>query len=196
MRSETPVNQWEFSAYQVSLQPIAQVHQMQMRAWRNQPEIRQQMLDTALISEEQQLAWFKKASYDPKQLHWIVQFRDRLIGVTNVKSLEMGKSAAQASVLEPGLYIGDHTYQNNIIAFAPSLAMYDFCFAHFSVQQFRAVVKSSNTQAMKYNEKLGYQIISQGDVCVLELNYNQYTEQTVILRQLLSRERKATNVKR
>ncbi len=196
MRSDTPVNQWEFSAFQVSLTPIAEAHQAQIRAWRNQPEIRQQMLASEEISEEQQQAWFKKTKYDPKQLHWIVHFRDRPIGVTNVKSLEMGKAASQATVLEPGLYIGEQAYQNNIIAFAPTLAMYDFCFEHFNVQQFRAIVKSSNTQAMHYNEKLGYQQVEEGELCVLELNIEDYRQHTKTIRQFLSRERKATTVKR
>lgn len=191
MRSDSPVNTFEISAYQVDLLPMVAEYQAQLRGWRNQDEIRQQMISQDLISEEQQQAWFCKTQYDPKQLHWVVRFRDRLIGATNVKSLETGKSVQQATLLEPGLYIGDQKYQGNIVAFAPTLAMYDFCFNELSTKRFRAVVKQTNDKAMSYNLKLGYEVIEPGELCVLELNYERYQQYTAPIKAFLSRARKA-----
>lgn len=189
MLSDTTVNHYVLGAYQIELMPMAQAHQSLLRGWRNQDEIRRQMISEALISEEQQQAWFKRTERDPKQLHWVVKFRDQLIGATNVKSLETGKTVTEATMLEPGLYIGEQRYQNNIVAFAPTLAMYDFCFAHFSVQRFRAVVKRSNVSAMSYNQKLGYEIIEDNALCVLELEQEGYRQATAMIRQFLSRTR-------
>lgn len=187
MLSDEPVNHYALSGYQVELLPVAQAHQLQLRQWRNQDEIRQQMLSDNLISEEQQQAWFRKTQRDPKQLHWVIRFRQQLIGATNVKSLEPGKSAAEASVLEPGLYIGERRYQGNIVAFAPTLAMYDFCFGSLSTRLFRAVVKRTNQNAMSYNQKLGYQVVEDNELCVLELNQAAYEAATAPIRQFLSR---------
>ncbi|MAJ70883.1 MAG: GNAT family N-acetyltransferase [Alteromonadaceae bacterium TMED7] len=191
MISDTPVNHFRLKAYQVELHPMAQTHQVLMRSWRNQDEIRQQMLSQECISEEQQQSWFKRTQYDPKQLHWVIEFRDTPIGATNVKSLETGKTVQQSAVLEPGLYIGDARYQGNIVAFAPTLAMYDFCFEQLGTQLFRAVVKHTNDKAMAYNRKLGYQLTESGELSVLELNYERYQQYTAPIKQFLSRPRKA-----
>lgn len=191
MLSDEPVNQFTLSAYQVELLPMTQAHQALLRSWRNQDEIRRQMLSATLITEEQQQAWFKKTHLDPKQLHWVIKFRDQLIGATNVKSLEAGKTAEQANLLEPGLYIGERRYQGNIVAFAPTLAMYDFCFDQLGAQRFRAVVKRSNHNAMSYNQKLGYAIVEDNDLCVLELDLESYRLATAPIKQFLSRTRNA-----
>lgn len=193
MLSDEPVNHYALSGYQVELLPMAQTHQEQLRQWRNQDEIRQQMLSDELISEEQQQAWFKKTQRDPKQLHWVIRFRQQLIGATNVKSLETGKAVADACVLEPGLYIGERRYQGNIVAFAPTLAMYDFCFNTLATEVFRAVVKRSNHNAMSYNLKLGYRIVEDNELCVLELNQAEYEAATAPIRQFLSRTPRAKN---
>ena len=50
------------SGYQVTLRPVEQMDLAQMRAWRNDPDIRRFMLSQDEISEEQQQAWFKKIS--------------------------------------------------------------------------------------------------------------------------------------
>ena len=191
MLSDEPVNQFTLSGYQVELLPMTQAHQSQMRSWRNQDEIRQQMLSDEMISEEQQQAWFKKTRLDPKQLHWVIKFRDQLIGATNVKSLETGKTAEQASLLDPGLYIGERRYQGNIVAFAPTLAMYDFCFEQLGTKRFRAVVKRSNQNALSYNQKLGYKIVEDNALSVLELDVENYRQATAPIKQFLSRTRNA-----
>ena len=191
MLSDKPVNHFSLSAYQVELLPMTQAHQGLLRSWRNQDEIRRQMLSDDLISEEQQQAWFKKTQLDPKQLHWVIKFRDQLIGATNVKSLETGNSVAEASLLEPGLYIGERRYQGNIIAFAPTLAMYDFCFDQLGTKRFRAVVKRSNQNALSYNQKLGYVIVEDEELMVLELDVENYRQATAPIKQFLSRTRNA-----
>ena len=191
MLSNKPVNHFSLSAYQVELLPMAQTHQDLLRNWRNQDEIRRQMLSDEPISEEQQQAWFKKTQLDPKQLHWVIKFRDQLIGATNVKSLESGNTVAEAGLLEPGLYIGERRYQGNIIAFAPTLAMYDFCFDQLGTKRFRAVVKRSNQNALSYNQKLGYVIVEDEELMVLELDVENYRQATAPIKQFLSRTRNA-----
>ena len=189
-KNNVPANSYTFSAYQVELRPMAQSHQSLIRTWRNQDEIREQMLDSELISEAQQQKWFEKTQFNTQQLHWIISFRGQFIGVTNVKSLLECKTAAESELLEPGLYIGERRFQGNIVAFAPTLAMYDFCFEQLAAQKFRAIVKRSNQNAMKYNQTLGYQVVEHGSLCVMELERDNYLHASAPLRQFLSRRRK------
>ncbi|NVK57581.1 MAG: GNAT family N-acetyltransferase [Alteromonadaceae bacterium] len=192
MISDTPVNQYSINAYQVSLEPVSDEHQTLLREWRNSPAVREHMLSQSFISEEQQLAWYKQTRIDPKQLHWVVGYRDKLIGSTNVKSLETGVPVTKARLLEPGLYIGEPRYQGNIVAFAPTLAMYDYCFEQLNAECFRALVKATNTAALHYNQKLGYRQVGtaqQGVLCTLELTYDDYVQSTQQIKQFLSRQR-------
>lgn len=181
----------EISAYQVSLRPVAEQDLSLLRAWRNSDFVRENMVSTSLITAEQQSAWFKKISHDETQMHWVIEYRGQPIGSTNVKVPVSGETVFTARALEPGLYIGDEKYQGNILAFAPTLAMYDYCFTHFATNSFQAAVKQSNAAALKYNQQLGYEIINQDDFVHLRLQKEAYERQTVTLKSFLSRSRKS-----
>lgn len=178
--------------YSVVLEPMTAKHQVLLRAWRNAPEIQENMLSQQDISEEQQQAWYKKVQQDPCQWHWLVRYKEQYIGATNVRTICRGETVVSAHCLEPGLYIGEQRYQGNILAFSPTLAMYDYCFATLKVGKFRAVVKSSNSAALNYNQKLGYEVVESGDLFVLELTEANYKKSTQKLKQFLSR----NNIKR
>ncbi|MCW8107603.1 GNAT family N-acetyltransferase [Alteromonas ponticola] len=175
------------TGFQVTLRPVAQNDLSQLRDWRNSDTVRQQMLSTDFISEEQQHAWFKKIQRDDSQQHWVVEYKGQAIGATNIKARFHGDSVNTAKTLEPGLYIGHPDYQGNVIAFAPTLALYDYCFAHLSVESFFAVVKAENKAALKYNQQLGYQVINQSDLIDLRLQKEGFERHTELLRRLLSR---------
>lgn len=174
-------------AYQVTLRPVTEADLPQLRAWRNSETVSRQMLSTATISAEQQLAWYKKIARDPSQSHWVVEYKGMPIGSTNVKARHVGEQTHLAAELEPGLYIGEPAYQGNLLAFAPTLALYDHCFANWQTTVFSAVVKATNTAALKYNQQLGYEIVEQGDLITLHLDKAAYERQTVMIKRMLSR---------
>nr|WP_256444446.1 GNAT family N-acetyltransferase [Aestuariibacter sp. A3R04] len=186
-----PVSTPELSAYQVLLRPIKESDLALLRGWRNSDFVREKMVTTSLISEEQQYAWFKKICHDHTQMHWLIEYRGKPIGATNVKVPVTGETVNTATTLEPGLYIGEPKYQGNILAFAPTLALYDYCFKYMKVDKFRAAVKSTNVAALKYNQQLGYQISSRDDFIHLCLQKEAYERQTVTLKSFLSRLRKS-----
>ncbi len=173
--------------FQVRLRPVEENDLERLRNWRNSASVRQQMLSTDFISDEQQLAWFKKIKRDVSQQHWVVEYKGQPIGATNVKARFHGDTVQSATVLEPGLYIGHPGYQGNIVAFAPTLALYDFCFSRYSVETFFAVVKAENTAALKYNAQLGYQVDKQHELIDLTLQKDTFERHTKVLRRLLSR---------
>lgn len=177
--------------YQVRLRPITAQDLELLRQWRNSDFVRKKMLSTALISEEQQQAWFKKMVTDTSQMHWLIEYRDTPIGAVNVKVTRCRDIVTTAQTLEPGLYIGEPKYQGNIVAFAPSLALYDYCFSVLGTKALHAAVKGDNEAALKYNQQLGYEIDSRGEFITLRLQKASYERQTVTLKSLLSRRGKA-----
>ncbi|QJR81830.1 GNAT family N-acetyltransferase [Alteromonas pelagimontana] len=179
------------TGYSVHLRPVVYSDLEQLREWRNSAFVSKQMLDSQYISAEQQAAWFMKVSRDDSQYHWIVEYQGHCIGSTNIKARHVGERVHTAKELEPGLYIGDPDYQGNILAFAPTLAMYDFCFNELQTQSFHAVVKATNQAAIKYNQQLGYEIVSQQKLLELSLQKEAYERQTVMLKRLLSRTRQS-----
>lgn len=178
------------TGYQVTLKAITEADLEQIRQWRNSDFVRNKMISTERIEIEQQRAWFKKIQQDNTQLHWLIEYKNESIGVTNVRTVVKGQTVESAPMLEPGLYIGHERYHGNLIAFSPTLVMYDYCFAHFNVTQFKAIVKADNTAALKYNQQLGYEIICQGKYYELRLQRDAYERHTEKLKQLLSRQRK------
>ncbi|MCW8090335.1 GNAT family N-acetyltransferase [Alteromonas sp. ASW11-130] len=173
--------------YQICLRPVVESDLATLQAWRNSDAVRQQMLSTELVSSEQQQAWFNKIQRDDSQRHWVVEYKDQAIGATNIKARFHGETVEHATVLEPGLYIGHPDYQGNIIAFAPTLALYDYCFSHLSVETFFAVVKAENRAALKYNQQLGYEVIKNAELIDLNLQKEEFERHTALLRRLLSR---------
>ncbi|MEQ5807014.1 GNAT family N-acetyltransferase [Alteromonas sp. NFXS44] len=191
MRQESLVTVPRIKAWQVTLRPLEEGDLDKLRQWRNSDYVREKMVSTSLITAEQQAAWFQKISHDPSQMHWIIEYKGRPVGSTNVKVPVIGETVVSARVLEPGLYIGEPDYQGNILAFAPTLAMYDYCFSHFNVTEFSAAVKPDNDAALKYNRQLGYEISGQDDFVRLRLQKEAYERQTVTLKSFLSRPRKS-----
>ncbi len=191
MRQESLVTAPRIEAWQVTLRPLEESDLDRLRQWRNSDYVREKMVSTSLITAEQQAAWFQKISHDPSQMHWIIEYKGQPVGSTNVKVPVIGETVISARVLEPGLYIGEPDYQGNILAFAPTLAMYDYCFSHFSVTEFSAAVKPDNDAALKYNRQLGYEISGQDDFVRLRLQKEAYERQTVTLKSFLSRPRKS-----
>lgn len=176
--------------YQVHLRPVSEQDLETLRQWRNSEHVARQMVSSEPISTEQQHAWFQKISRDPSQRHWVVEYKGVPIGATNVKTVVMNQTVDGADILEPGLYIGHPDYIGNMIAFAPTLALYDYCFERLATTRFRARVKPNNTAALKYNQQLGYEIVNQQDFAELHLHKEAYQRQTECLKQWLSRSRK------
>lgn len=175
------------TGYQVTLRPVELSDLDMLRQWRNSPQVSQYMLSQSMITQEQQLAWFKKVERDDSQQHFMISYKDTLIGSLNIKSKLVGESLAQASVIEPGLYIADNRYRNNIIAFSPTLLINDYCFEQLNCDKLVAVVKSDNHAALNYNEKLGYKVVKQGELIEIELNFDDYQDHSKTLKALLSR---------
>lgn len=182
--------------YQVVLRPIVKSDIEQLRLWRNSATVQAHMLDQREITAAQQAEWFEKIQHDEREQHWLIFFRDKPIGSINLKCVDDSSVLGSAKTVFAGLYIGEPAYQANIIAFAPSLALYDFCFECLCVTRFKAVVKASNQAALNYNERLGYRVVGGDAEIEIVLDRAAYTESTGALKALLSRGTGRSNILR
>lgn len=181
----------ELSGYQVILKEVCEDDIECIRQWRNDPGVSRYMLSQDIISAEQQRTWFNKIQRDDSQQHFVIHYKNQAIGVANIRACYSGESLKTARAIEPGLYIAREKYRNNILAFAPTLVLNDYCFEYLACKQLKAVVKGDNLAALNYNQKLGYQIEkhSESPVELIEIRLNKadYQQHTVQLKALLSR---------
>jgi RimJ/RimL family protein N-acetyltransferase len=177
----------ELSGYQVELREVGEDDLEQLRNWRNDPLVNQFMISQQEITIDQQQAWFKKIQRDKAQQHFVIRYKNSAIGYANLKARGLGNTLAQSSVIEPGLYIANEQYRNNILAFSPTLLLNDYCFDSLGVEKLLALVKQSNLAALNYNKKLGYTVVKQGELVEIELTAKNYKMHTEKLRALLSR---------
>ncbi|WP_048689731.1 GNAT family N-acetyltransferase [Catenovulum maritimum] len=178
----------KLSAYAVNLAQLAEPDIEQVRLWRNTDFVRKQMVNQDLISREQQQAWFYSLGQKQDQQHFMIDYKSQPIGVINIRALDTN-SLLTAKQAEVGLYIGNDKYQNNFIAFAPSLVINDYAFTHLKIDRLASKVRKTNLAALKYNQQLGY-LIGEDDndeFNAIELTADNYNKATTQIKNWLSR---------
>ena len=175
------------SGYQIELRQVSQDDLDLVRQWRNDPNVAQFMLSQQTISQEQQQAWYNKICSDPSQAHYMICYKSQRIGVINIRACYQHEDLANARAIEPGLYIGFEKYRNNLLAFAPTLLINDYCFDTLQVSTLKAVVKSDNQAALNYNLKMGYKIDKKHELVEISLTKNNYEQGSKLLKSMLSR---------
>ncbi len=175
------------SNYSVTLRSVALEDIEQLRLWRNSEHVRRFMLSDESISVEQQKAWFEHIQRAQNQYHFVIDYKGEPIGSCNIKTRGHEPNIKRAHHFECGLYIGNPKFIGNIIAFAPTLVMNDYCFDTLNATRLHAVVKPDNVAALRYNEKLGYEIVSRGSLIEIELTRENYEGRSAKLKQFFNR---------
>lgn len=146
----------EVSAFNVVLKPLLSDDLEQLRLWRNSPEISSQMLDQREISTVQQQSWFERICSDKRQMQFVIYYKNQKVGACNLKS-PTALAVAECDSIETGFYLGEAKYRGTILAFFAALALNQYCFEQLAVRTLKAVVKNTNSAALRFNEQLGYQ---------------------------------------
>lgn len=185
------------SGYGVELLPVAEQHLELLRHWRNDSAISQFMVDKSEISEQQQISWFKTLCHINSQQHFVICYKDSIIGAANIKEQnqlpiinqrETNNIQDKRLKIEPGIYLGDEKFRNNVLAFAPSLVLLDYCFEQLAVSRLYAKVHVANSAALNYNRKLGYCQVSEMNSWIsIELTHADYQRATEAVKQFLLR---------
>ncbi|GBL04610.1 GNAT family N-acetyltransferase [Glaciecola sp. KUL10] len=180
------------SGYGIELRPIEESDLEQLLEWRNRHDIRIMMKNQGLISFDSHVAWFKALGTKSTQQHFAIDYKSTLIGSANVSLIESTSDSTQMQ-FEPGLYIGHEGYKGNIVAFAPSLVLNDYCFDYLGAKRLVATVLLQNKAAIAYNTKLGYQAMSEQctegekEWLIMGLQKQEYQHATKMIRGFLSR---------
>lgn len=143
---------FSFTRYGVTLEPLKEGQAEMVRHWRNTPRIRELMLDTDIITEEQQRSWFQKVWNDPKQIYFLIYFKAQPIGVASLVNIDTDQATA-----EPGMYIYDGKYQGNILPFSAAFALNDIAFEVLKLTCLHGKIFESNKASLRFHSACGYQ---------------------------------------
>jgi UDP-4-amino-4,6-dideoxy-N-acetyl-beta-L-altrosamine N-acetyltransferase len=157
------LNAQEITGFGVSLRPIQEADLETVRAWRNHIDVARYMIDRRRISMQQQRQWFARVKADTSQQHYLMVYREQAIGVINIKASDQ-QPLNNSQCIEVGMYLAPGSrYRGTLIAFAPAMAINQFCFQVLGVPQLKAVVLADNDKALRFNEQLGYEVAASTD---------------------------------
>lgn len=148
------------SKYGIELTPLVSKELELVRGWRNDPAVADQMFFQTEISPEMQQTWFD--SLDESNLYWMIVHNTKRIGVINVKNINWTDRTGEA-----GIFIGEASYRNSPISMMAIAAMMDVFFDYFGFSELRATIKKGNENAVDFNLKLGYQLVSETETAFL-----------------------------
>ncbi|GEK09532.1 GNAT family N-acetyltransferase [Pseudoalteromonas peptidolytica] len=172
--------------YAIELHQLTHDDMEQVFSWRNQPDVRANMLDDKPIAIAQHQAWFSAMLKSDREAHYKIIVKEKEIGVVNIRA---NTALSDASEAEIGIYIADNDYKGNLVAFSPSLLLIDYAFEELGINALGSVVKAENREALRYNEVLGYTLAptdSQG-LIKIRLTPDAYITATKRIKTFLSR---------
>ncbi len=177
------------SGFGVSLRRITQADIEQVRAWRNQDFVRNQMFQSELITEVQQVAWFDTVN-NPFNYYFIIEENDKPIGVIYAKNVN-----PESMVGEGGIFIGEQPYLTTDFPGRASILLLYFCFNKLGLNSSLIRVKKGNEAALWYNQFLGYNVkLHQGEEIVLSLTKEAFEDSMVVSRILRTLRRESVQL--
>lgn len=136
--------------YGITLEPLNSESIEIVRKWRNQTQVSQFMKYQKIISEEEQLDWFKKNQQSNSE-YYIIKKEQHQIGMIHLNQINKENKSAEA-----GLFIGNNSFNGTGITLGASLLLLHHAFTTLKLQIIFAKVKNNNNNAIKYNQFLGF----------------------------------------
>lgn len=134
-----------------------------LRQKRNSQNIRERMVFQEIVTEKQQLEWFKSID-NMHNLYLIIHYEGKKIGIINGKNADF-----DARTSEGGIFIWDQDYINSMVPVLCSIIMHDYNFYVCEFEKTFIKVLKNNTAAIKFNKSFGYEIL---DIDTVENYYN------------------------
>lgn len=153
MNTQDPSRKWDFHRYGVSLSKFIESDIEMVRQWRNTPKISQQMLDKTYITEKQQQTWYQRLIQDESQQYFLAYFKEQAIGVVSLTKIDLLGGTA-----EPGMYIYNDDFINNIVPFCVAFALNDFAFEELQLKRLYGKIYHTNRASIRFHEASGYQV--------------------------------------
>lgn len=172
--------------YGITLKRVVEGDLEEIRFWRNQNFISENMIYREEISKQDQLRWFQSINNKLNYYFIIINDEGDRIGVINSKDVDLQKGEG-----EGGIFIWNQEVWNTQVPSLASLVLLNFSMLMLnSFKCSKIKVLKANSTAIKYNQSLGYVITNDFEQCdylEMKLTKNSYLEATSKLRMKLSK---------
>jgi UDP-4-amino-4,6-dideoxy-N-acetyl-beta-L-altrosamine N-acetyltransferase len=121
--------------------------------WRNQPHVRQNLIDQSIISLEQQKKWFSSID-KTKEIYWIIVCDGTPIGLAFCKDINLEEYS-----FESNIFIGEELALGSTIPVEAALLISALFFNLLGFQKAYSKVMKNNFAAEILDRRLGYQKI-------------------------------------
>jgi len=138
--------------YGITLERLKEEDIELVRLWRNSDPVRLNMKYRDLISPEQQKQWFQSINNFQNNF-LLIHYKDEKIGLLNDKNVDW-----EARTSESGIFFGIPAYYNTFVPYLVSVAGIETTFFLLGWKKQFAHILHSNTNAIKFNLELGYQL--------------------------------------
>ncbi|MFP8965839.1 hypothetical protein ACKC9G_04605 [Pokkaliibacter sp. CJK22405] len=137
-----------------------------VRQWRNHESVRQHMFTQEVISAEQHQRWVEKLKTREDLTLFVAFYGDDPLAVASVSSMD-DQPLALSQHLEAAIYrvppmpaaTGEISPPASpMLAFAPAMALNDWCFSLNDKIVLWARVLEANTTAQRFNDSMGYEV--------------------------------------
>lgn len=139
--------------YGIMLEQLAPDHLEMVRLWRNQDFIRTNMQFSEILSRDDQERWFSELDSE-RNLYWVIRTHKYPIGLIHIKNLDVESLTGEA-----GIFVGEPSYLEMPQPMLAILFMMELAFYALGLKSLKAKIKSGNTIAINFNQKLGYQLV-------------------------------------
>lgn len=183
MMQDKPLKIVGYGAY---LRSIEEKDIQKIRVWRNQEEVRSKLFDSSIITEEDQIKWYR--SLDSNKGRYFIFGREDAVeedaGVMFIKNLEWkepdeSRGEKHITSCEYGVFIGDLARMSSTLIFRASILLYDYLFVALRVDLVYCWIMEINRESIRYNIAMGYEKVE--DYCEsskYELTKKSYDSKT------------------
>lgn len=153
MNTQKSVRNISFKGYGIVLRPVNYNDIMILRNWRNNPNVRNNLVNKSLITEKQQKSWYRKIKERTDQAHWVVWYKGMRAGYVTIK----GKGPLELqNELTGGMFSGFPKVKHKLLGYAMQMIMLDIAFEHLSISKFHGPVNKNNSNVRKLLKQLGF----------------------------------------
>lgn len=138
------------SNYGVTLRRLTHDKIEMLRQWRNDPEIRQNMVYRETITPEMQERWFANLDLS-RNFYFIVEYKGIEIGMVNIKNMDHVKKDG-----ENGIIIYNEKFRGTDIPYRAFLVMYDWFFEELGYNNTYSHILITNPASKRLGEFMGY----------------------------------------
>jgi RimJ/RimL family protein N-acetyltransferase len=130
-------------------------HLETVRNWRNSKLVRSNMIFKNMISEEQQLNWFRNLDTDCN-IYMVIHVDRKPIGVCNLKNIDWNQGVG-----EGGIFIGEPDFLNSTVPIKVVMLFLDYLFNRKDLSKIILKILKSNRASRKFVVGFGAELIAE-----------------------------------